>query len=56
MDNKERKFVTDVVGWKMIYREPAELMALAEKAGFLNNKITAYCEPLKIHFVMVARK
>lgn len=56
VDNPERKFVTDVVGWKMIYRNPEDFYKLAIKAGFDSNKVKFFYEPLKIHFVMVAEK
>jgi hypothetical protein len=55
-DNPERKFVTDLVGWKMIYREPESFIELAEKAGFNKENIQVYYEPLQIHFVMIASK
>lgn len=56
VDNRERKFVTNVVGWKMIYRNPEDFYKLAVKAGFDSSKIRFFYEPLKIHFVMVAKK
>lgn len=56
VDNHERKFVTDVVGWKMVYKNPEDFYKLAIKAGFDPTKIKFFYEPLKIHFVMVARK
>ena len=55
-DNPERKFVTDLVGWKMIYREPESFIELAKKAGFDTKNIKIYYEPLQIHFVMVVQK
>lgn len=55
-DNPERKFVTDLVGWKMIYREPESFIELAKKAGFNPQNIRIYYEPLQIHFVMVVQK
>ncbi len=55
-NNNERPFVTNVVGWEMIYREPEDLIKLAEMAGFASNKITVYREPLGIHFILVAQK
>lgn len=55
-DNPERKFVTDLVGWKMIYREPESFIELAKKAGFNPENIRIYYEPLQIHFVMVVQK
>ncbi|MFA5838496.1 MAG: class I SAM-dependent methyltransferase family protein [Candidatus Paceibacterota bacterium] len=56
VDNSERKFVTNVVGWKMIYREPKIIFELAKKAGFKEENIKIFFEPLKIHFVMIAKK
>lgn len=56
VDNSERKFVTNVVGWKMIYREPEVIFELAKKAGFKEENIKIFFEPLKIHFVIIAKK
>ena len=55
-DNHERKFVTNVVGWKMIYRDAHELIEIAKKAGFDSKNIKVHYEPLKIHCVLIARK
>ncbi|HJN62785.1 MAG TPA: class I SAM-dependent methyltransferase family protein [Candidatus Paceibacterota bacterium] len=55
-DNKERKFITDVVGWSMIYKEPTEMFDLVTRAGFDKDKIKIVYEPLEIHFVIVAQK
>lgn len=55
-DNPERKFVTKVIGWPMIYRTASGLISLAVKAGFSEEKIHAIYEPLKIHSVLIARK
>jgi len=55
-DNKERKFVTNVVGWKMIYRSGKELANLAIKVGFDPEKVKIIYEPLKIHAVLIAVK
>ncbi len=55
-DNSERRFVTNVVGWKMVYRTPEQFLSFAERAGFKNENLRVYYEPMKIHFVMVARK
>lgn len=55
-DNPERMFVTNFVGWEMIYREPEEFFIFAKKAGFKEQNIKIMLEPLKVHFVMVARK
>ena len=54
--NAEQRFVSDVVGWKMIYRTPEDLIDLALAAGFDKDKIKIIREPLKIHAVLVAKK
>jgi len=56
VDNTERKFVTKVVGWPMIYRKPEDFFKLAIKAGFNPDKLEFFYEPFKIHFLMVAKK
>jgi len=55
-NNKEKKFITNVVGWKMIYRNGEQLVSLAIKSGFDSKKIKIIYEPLKIHAVLVAQK
>ncbi len=55
-DNPERKFVTNLVGWEMIYRQPEEFLEIAMKAGFKKENIQILLEPLKVHFVMIAKK
>ncbi|MBI1975683.1 MAG: class I SAM-dependent methyltransferase [Candidatus Vogelbacteria bacterium] len=55
-DNIERRFVTNLVNWKMIYRSTEELIDLALKSGFQPNKMRAIYEPLRIHHVLVAKK
>lgn len=55
-DNAERPFLTNLVGWKMIYREPEDFYRMAFKAGFKKENIKILIEPMKIHFVMIARK
>ena len=54
--NSEQKFISNAVGWKMIYRTPEDLIDLALAAGFEKNKIKIIYEPLKIHAVLIARK
>lgn len=56
IDNHEKKFVTKVIGWKMIYRSPSNFVDLIEKAGFEKNKIKVIIEPLKVHTVICATK
>lgn len=54
--NSEQRFISDVVGWKMIYRTPKDLADLALNVGFKSNNVKIICEPLKIHAVLIARK
>lgn len=54
-DNKERKFVNDTIGWKMIYRSGRELALLLLKSGFSLKDMSVYYEPLEIHSVVVAK-
>lgn len=55
-NNKERRFITNVIGWKMIYRDPIKFLELMVTAGFKKENIRIIYEPLKIHFVVVAKK
>lgn len=55
-ENAERPFLTNLVGWHMIYREPEDFHRLAVAAGFKENDFKIMLEPLQIHFVMVAQK
>lgn len=55
-DNHERRFVTNVVGWKMVYRDASDLIRIAIKAGFDSKNLKVHYEPLKIHCVLIARK
>ena len=54
--NKEVKFVTNLVDWRMKYRDAEQMVKLAISAGFDKDKITAYYEPLKVHTVLVIKK
>lgn len=56
LDNNEKKFVTKVVGWEMIYRKAEELAAFIEKSGFKKENIKVFYEPLRVHSVIVAKK
>ncbi len=55
-NNKEKKFVTNFIDWKMIYRNSEELESLAIKAGFKKENIKIFYEPLGIHSILVAKK
>lgn len=54
--NSEKKFVTKAIGWPMIYREAQHLGHLVHDAGFSEENIDLFYEPLKIHSVIIARK
>lgn len=54
--NKEQKFVTKVVDWKMIYRTPEELENLLIKSGFKKENMIIDIEPFGIHTVITAIK
>ncbi len=56
VDNLECKFVTNVVGWCMLYKRPEEFFEIATEVGFMPENIKILYEPLKIHFVMIAKK
>lgn len=55
-DNNERPFVTRVIGWKMIYRTSEQFAQLMIRAGFKLEQTRIVYEPLKIHFVVIAKK
>ncbi len=55
-DNPERPFVTNLVGWKMIYRRPEQLINLALASGFQPENLEIIFEPNMIHFILIARK
>lgn len=53
-DNPEKDFLTHVIDWPMIYREPQKLLELGTKGGFKKNKVIY--EPLKIHGILISKK
>lgn len=55
-DNSERKFISKVVGWDMIYRDEFEISKLINDAGFSSEKSKIILEPLKIHCLFLAKK
>ena len=55
-DNHERKFITNIIGWHMIYKSAEELRSLAISAGFTADKIKIIHEPLRIHCILIAEK
>ena len=52
--NIERSFVQHVVNWRMIYRDPCELLELVNGAQF--DEIRLVYQPLMIHGVLIACK
>lgn len=56
VDNSERKFVTNAIGWGMIYRSAEDLAFLLHEAGFAYENMKVFYEPLKVHTVIVASK
>jgi hypothetical protein len=54
--NAEKRFISNVVGWKMIYRSTDEFTSLLISAGFDFDKMKIYYEPQRIHCVIVAQK
>jgi len=55
-DNREADFVTKTINWRMIYREPADLMKILLVAGFDKDKIRIVYEPLKTHGIAICQK
>jgi hypothetical protein len=54
--NIEKRFISDVLGWKMIYRTADEFSSLLIAAGFDLDKMKVYYEPQRIHCVIAAHK
>ena len=54
-DNRERPFVTNLIGWEMMYRKPEEFIELAMEAGFPKENLEIIFEPTMIHFILIAR-
>lgn len=55
-NNPERKFLTRIVGWSMIYRDKQELAEIIILSGFSPRQIELIYEPLGIHGLVVATK
>jgi ppGpp synthetase/RelA/SpoT-type nucleotidyltranferase len=54
--NSEQKFVTNLIGWRMIYRQPNDFVRLVESAHFEKENIKHIVEPLKVHTIVSAIK
>lgn len=55
-DNSERKFMTNTINWRMVYRSAEELGNVLVSAGFKDEEIKLYYEPLKVHVIAVIMK
>ena len=53
--NIEKRFISDVLGWKMKYRTADEFSSLLIAAGFSLDKMNIYYEPQRIHCVITAQ-
>jgi hypothetical protein len=49
VDNKERRFVTKVIGWEMIYRNASDMKKILVRSGFRKENIQMFYEPYHIH-------
>ena len=54
-NNKEKRFITNLVGWKMVYRSAEELAKLASDSFLPTEDLVAYYEPLKVHSILVVK-
>jgi len=55
--NLESFFLKEVINWPMIYRKPNELIKIISSlAGFSPENCCFYHEPLKIHYIIEAKK
>jgi len=55
-ENRETLFVSKVIKWHMIYREPQNLIGILLAAGFKCDNIKIIQEPLKTHIVAICQK
>ena len=51
--NIEQHFLTWVINWPMIYRNPEDMVEIADRVGFSEYRIIY--EPLRIHGLLIAR-
>lgn len=52
--NPEKSFLTDVLQWPMIYRQPRELLSILQESGF--GDIHIFIEPMGIHALAICTK
>jgi SAM-dependent methyltransferase len=55
-NNIERPFITKIIRWPMVYREPHELGEIISRGGFGPKNIAIIYEPLAIHGIALCQK
>ena len=55
-NNHEKIFLDRALKWKMIYKNPKDLIIIFKKSGFKTEKINLLYEPFKIHGVAKIKK
>ena len=55
-DNYERKFITKILNWDMIYRDEIDLAKLMLESGFLPSRCKIIYEPSLIHGLTMGEK
>ena len=55
-DNSSRAYMEWIGNWYLIYREPGELLELAQAAGIPDDAVTVDAEPLGVNLVLQADK
>jgi 2-polyprenyl-3-methyl-5-hydroxy-6-metoxy-1,4-benzoquinol methylase len=55
-NNPERRFLTEIVNWPLIYRDEKSLHAVLTDSGFKEANIKIIFEPFRIHVLATAKK
>lgn len=55
-NNPERRFLTEIVNWPLVYRDDQSLHAALADSGFKESNIKILFEPFKIHVLATAKK
>lgn len=55
-NNPEKKFLDEIVNWKMFYRDEKDLRELLKISGFGGNYCKIIYEPMNIHGLIIAKK
>ena len=56
VDNYERKFLSKVLSWDMIYRNAENVAGLIVRSGFKASDTRVFYEPCKVHCVGISKK